>query len=202
MPDAQHATAMRRSSPPMPGRPLRSAEVASATPAAPSLDLETPRSSVAPPRPSIVGGALSALLARGVSFSALIASNDDMAIGAIKQLHECGVSVPEQVSVVGFDDIARFTHALEDLLDILRRGERITPAALGLIASLGLAQSALTGLGMQFLWGAWVWWTNAAPNIGNSAAAVFGLLFARQFIGSAATIANSSSCTHASSTCE
>jgi len=56
------------------------------------------------------------------------------------------------------------------------------------VASLGLAQSALTGLGMQFLWGAWVWWTNAAPNIGNSAAAVFGLLFARQFIGSAATM--------------
>lgn len=28
-------------------------------------------------------------------------------------------------SMLGFDDIARFTHALEDLLDILRRGERI-----------------------------------------------------------------------------
>ena len=28
-------------------------------------------------------------------------------------------------SMLGFDDIARFTHGLEDLLDILRRGERI-----------------------------------------------------------------------------
>ncbi|HDG1672434.1 TPA: LacI family DNA-binding transcriptional regulator [Kluyvera cryocrescens] len=43
---------------------------------------------------------------RQVSFSALVASNDDMAVGAIKQLHAHGVSVPQQVSVIGFDDIA------------------------------------------------------------------------------------------------
>ncbi len=30
-----------------------------------------------------------------------MASNDDMAIGAMKQLHQLGVKVPEQVSVVG-----------------------------------------------------------------------------------------------------
>lgn len=46
------------------------------------------------------------LLSRDVPFSALVASNDDMAIGAIKQLHARGVAVPQQVSVVGFDDIA------------------------------------------------------------------------------------------------
>ncbi len=43
---------------------------------------------------------------RQVRFSALVASNDDMAVGAIKQLHAHGVSVPQQVSVIGFDDIA------------------------------------------------------------------------------------------------
>ena len=32
--------------------------------------------------------------------------SDDMAVGAMKQLHQLGVKVPEQVSVVGFDDIA------------------------------------------------------------------------------------------------
>ena len=32
--------------------------------------------------------------------------DDDMAVGAMKQLHQLGVKVPEQVSVVGFDDIA------------------------------------------------------------------------------------------------
>lgn len=42
---------------------------------------------------------------RQVSFSALVASNDDMAVGAIKRLHVHGINVPQQVSVLGFDDI-------------------------------------------------------------------------------------------------
>ena len=42
---------------------------------------------------------------RRVGYSALVASNDDMAVGAMKHLHQIGVKVPEQVSVVGFDDI-------------------------------------------------------------------------------------------------
>lgn len=45
------------------------------------------------------------LLARGVHFSALFAFNDISAIGAIRALHEAGLRVPEDVSVVGFDDI-------------------------------------------------------------------------------------------------
>lgn len=49
--------------------------------------------------------AVDTLRARGVSFSALVASNDEMAIGAIKRLTECHIAVPEQVSVIGFDDI-------------------------------------------------------------------------------------------------
>lgn len=46
------------------------------------------------------------MLSRQVNFTALVASNDDMAIGAMKQLHAHGMSVPAQVSVIGFDDIA------------------------------------------------------------------------------------------------
>lgn len=43
-------------------------------------------------------------------FSALIVANDEMALGALRALHESGIQVPEDVSVVGFDDIrqARF----------------------------------------------------------------------------------------------
>ncbi|MBN2441431.1 MAG: EAL domain-containing protein [Spirochaetales bacterium] len=40
-----------------------------------------------------------------VAFDALIASNDYMAISAIKELRRRGIRVPHQVSVVGFDDI-------------------------------------------------------------------------------------------------
>jgi LacI family transcriptional regulator len=40
-----------------------------------------------------------------VSFSAIFAQNDRMAIGAIRALRETGIKVPEDVSVVGFDDM-------------------------------------------------------------------------------------------------
>jgi LacI family transcriptional regulator len=39
-------------------------------------------------------------------FTALVAFNDTTAIGAMRVLHEAGMSVPSDVSVVGFDDIA------------------------------------------------------------------------------------------------
>jgi len=46
------------------------------------------------------------LLARGVPFTALFAFNDISAIGAMELFEEAGLRVPEDVSVVGFDDIA------------------------------------------------------------------------------------------------
>jgi DNA-binding LacI/PurR family transcriptional regulator len=45
------------------------------------------------------------LLATGSPFTALFAFNDISAIGAIQALREAGRRVPEDVSVVGFDDI-------------------------------------------------------------------------------------------------
>jgi DNA-binding LacI/PurR family transcriptional regulator len=45
------------------------------------------------------------LLAGGQRFSAIFCFNDASAIGAITALHEAGLHVPRQVSVVGFDDI-------------------------------------------------------------------------------------------------
>lgn len=45
------------------------------------------------------------LLERGGTFTALFVGNDQMALGAIRALRERGVSVPRDVSVVGFDDI-------------------------------------------------------------------------------------------------
>jgi LacI family asc operon transcriptional repressor len=49
--------------------------------------------------------AIDGLLSQKLSFSAVLASNDDMAIGAIKKLTDVGISVPHQVSVIGFDNI-------------------------------------------------------------------------------------------------
>jgi DNA-binding LacI/PurR family transcriptional regulator len=50
------------------------------------------------------------LLARGRPFTALFAYNDVAAIGAIHAFLEAGLRVPEDVSVVGFDDIRIAVH--------------------------------------------------------------------------------------------
>jgi DNA-binding LacI/PurR family transcriptional regulator len=45
------------------------------------------------------------LLDMSADFTALVIGNDQMALGAIRALHERGLRVPEDVSVIGFDDI-------------------------------------------------------------------------------------------------
>jgi DNA-binding LacI/PurR family transcriptional regulator len=44
-------------------------------------------------------------LARKIDFTAVFASNDQMALGLLRGFHSAGVRVPETVSIVGFDDI-------------------------------------------------------------------------------------------------
>jgi LacI family repressor for deo operon, udp, cdd, tsx, nupC, and nupG len=55
--------------------------------------------------------AVEMFLAQGQSFSALFCANDEMAIGAMRALISHGLRIPEDVSVVGFDDIrySRYT---------------------------------------------------------------------------------------------
>lgn len=55
----------------------------------------------------ISGGEQAALslLKSEQSFSAIFACNDAMAIGAMRALRESGLRVPEDVSIIGFDDI-------------------------------------------------------------------------------------------------
>jgi len=52
------------------------------------------------------------LLVRKKPFTALLAYNDISAIGAIRAFQEAGLKVPEDISVVGFDDVpaAEFNH--------------------------------------------------------------------------------------------
>lgn len=45
------------------------------------------------------------ILSRGQPFTALFAQNDQMAVGAIRTLREAGQQVPDDVSVIGYDDI-------------------------------------------------------------------------------------------------
>jgi DNA-binding LacI/PurR family transcriptional regulator len=45
------------------------------------------------------------LIARADRPTAIFAANDAMAIGAISALRDCGVRVPDDIAVAGFDDI-------------------------------------------------------------------------------------------------
>jgi PAS domain S-box-containing protein len=54
----------------------------------------------------------------------------------------------------------------------------------GFAASMGIGQASLTGLGAQFLWTPYTWWNSVSPPVGLSAAAIFGLAFARNFLNS------------------
>ncbi len=57
------------------------------------------------PSPELGYTATRKLLERAAEFTALFAFNDIAAIGAIHALREAGLKVPEDISVVGFDDI-------------------------------------------------------------------------------------------------
>lgn len=65
------------------------------------------------------------LLASGRSFSALVAFNDVSAIGAIRALQDMKLRVPEDVSVMGFDDIAAAAYTLPRLTTINQSLEEI-----------------------------------------------------------------------------
>ena len=52
------------------------------------------------------------------AFTAVFAANDQMALGLVHALHESGVRVPQDVSVVGFDDLPDARHFLPPLTTV------------------------------------------------------------------------------------
>jgi LacI family transcriptional regulator len=58
------------------------------------------------------------LLSRKVPFTALFAYNDISAVGAIRAIKETGMRVPEDISVVGFDDIREAAFHLPSLTTV------------------------------------------------------------------------------------
>ncbi|WP_018751845.1 LacI family DNA-binding transcriptional regulator [Paenibacillus sanguinis] len=57
--------------------------------------------------------------------SAVFCGNDDMAIGAMKAAAEAGVSIPEDISVVGFDDIGFASYTTPPLTTVKRPIEQL-----------------------------------------------------------------------------
>jgi LacI family transcriptional regulator len=82
--------------------------------------------------------AVEQLLERRARFSAIFAANDQMAIGAALGLYRHGRRVPDDVSLVGFDDIAEALYMVPPLTTvhhpIQELGEQAARAILGLLA--------------------------------------------------------------------
>ena len=77
--------------------------------------------------------------------SAIFVANDQMALGVLRALHEAGLEIPRQVSVVGFDDIPEAAYYSPPLTtvrqDFREIGSRSLRLLLEMIADVGEAQS-------------------------------------------------------------
>ena len=80
---------------------------------------------------TVEGGVSAAvgLLDSGVGFSAVFASNDATALGCLQELARRGVSVPQEVSVVGFDDAPAIRWATPALTTVAVPVEEMSTAA-------------------------------------------------------------------------
>jgi DNA-binding LacI/PurR family transcriptional regulator len=69
---------------------------------------------------SVESGATAAeeLLTAHPQLTAIVAMNDRMALGAIRQLHKMGYRVPDDISVVGFDNLPQSTEFTPTLTTI------------------------------------------------------------------------------------
>jgi DNA-binding LacI/PurR family transcriptional regulator len=69
---------------------------------------------------SIEGGyqAMKSLLNSGKDFSAVFIANDSMAFGAHSALREAGLRVPEDISIVSFDDVPEAAHFVPKLTTV------------------------------------------------------------------------------------
>jgi len=73
------------------------------------------------------------LVERGVGFTALFAHSDLIALGAIRRLREAGLRVPEDVSVVGYDDLPLADYVEPALTTVHQPMREVGAVAAGLL---------------------------------------------------------------------
>lgn len=82
-------------------------------------------------------------IARNRDVTAVFAANDQMALGVLQALQQCGLRVPDDISVVGFDDVPEASFFLPPLttvrLDFTEVGRRCVERLLELISGVQLA---------------------------------------------------------------
>jgi DNA-binding LacI/PurR family transcriptional regulator len=94
------------------------------------------------------GYAAGLLIAANPAITAVFASNDDVALGAIKALADSEVRVPEEVSIVGFNDVPfseYFRPALTTVrIDFFEVGRACSRGIMATLAGTPQAESTLT----------------------------------------------------------
>jgi DNA-binding LacI/PurR family transcriptional regulator/serine phosphatase RsbU (regulator of sigma subunit) len=84
-------------------------------------------------RPSGAAAVRELLDRRHASFQAIVAANDYMALGAMQELLSRGVRVPEQVAIIGFDDVAEARFAPVPLSTVRQPMYRVGRCAFELV---------------------------------------------------------------------
>ncbi len=87
---------------------------------------------------TLLGGyqAMQQLLQQGISMTAVFACNDDMALGAMRAMHEHGIHVPKQVSIIGIDNEPAAAFAIPSLSSVSLPIGELTPQAISLAVEI------------------------------------------------------------------
>ena len=103
--------------------------------------------------PDDMGGmeAMSNLLAKNLSLTAVVAYNDAMASGAISVLHENGYRVPEDFSVIGFDDSSIARHVQPKLTTMRYPVQIMAEQAANIALSLALGKEHKSPLSKKYV---------------------------------------------------
>lgn len=75
-------------------------------------------------------------LAENPAVTAIFAANDHMALGVLHALHERGIRVPDQISVVGFDDIPESEYLIPALTTVAQDFDELGRRGLQLLVDL------------------------------------------------------------------
>jgi DNA-binding LacI/PurR family transcriptional regulator len=74
-------------------------------------------------------------LAEKPDVTAVFAANDQMAIGVLRALHEAGRAVPDDVSVVGFDDVPEAEYLIPPLTTVRQDFSAIGREAIAMLTA-------------------------------------------------------------------
>lgn len=79
--------------------------------------------------------AMNALLDSGIEIDAVFGLNDALALGALHALHSRRVAVPDQIAVIGFDDIDESAYSSPTLTTVAPGREQIAQTAVDLLCA-------------------------------------------------------------------